>query len=71
MELLEKKIKLDKNQPKPQMGDTSINGEKLRVIATGVKIKRQPITSEYFFDLDKNYILARDNKHNYVNCKLI
>ena len=55
----------------PQAGDTRVNGEKLYVQATGVRLKRQRITGEYFLDFDKKFFVAKDGKGNFVNGKIV
>ncbi len=68
MEIIERKFEITKL---PQVGDKEINGEKLFVQATGVKFKRQRVTGEYFFDLDKKYFIAKDHKGNFINGKIV
>lgn len=68
MNIIERKFEIKKL---PQVGDKEVNGERLFVQATGVKIKRQRITGEYFFDLDKNYFIAKDTKGNFINGKIV
>lgn len=55
----------------PKVGDKQVNGEKMFVQGTGVRFKRQPVTGEYFFDLDKKYFIAKDGKGNYINGKIV
>jgi len=66
--LIERKFEIGKL---PQIGDKEINGEKLFVQATGVRFKRQPVTGEYFFDLDKKFFIAKDGKGNFINGKIV
>lgn len=68
MEVIERKFKINKL---PKVGDTNINGETLFVQATGVRFKRQPISGEYFFDLDKKFFIAKDRKGNFINGKIV
>jgi len=44
-----------------------LNNVKYRIIAIGVKLKQQPVTKEYYFDLVKDYITClrlTDKKDN-------
>ncbi len=68
MKLIERKIELDKL---PQVGDNEVNGERLYVQATGVRIRRKRISNDYYLALDKKYFIAKDVKGNYINVKIV
>lgn len=68
MEIIEKKFNTDKM---PQVGDREVGGEKATVQATGVRIRQQPITKEYYFDLHKKYFIAKDGKGNLINGRIL
>lgn len=67
-QLIERKFEINKL---PQVGDIDVNGEKLFVQATGVRIRQQRITGEYFFALDKKFFVAKDTKGNFINGKIV
>ena len=68
MIVIERKFEVDKL---PQVGYNEFNGERLFIQATGVRFKIQPITKEYFLDLDKKYFIAKDTKGNFINGKIV
>lgn len=40
----------------------NIKGKRFKVKAIGVKLKQQPVTHQYFFDLDENFITCLQYK---------
>lgn len=67
MVVINKKFAIDKM---PQLGDKEVAGEKVFVYAVGVKLKQQPVTKEYYFDLDRKYFIAKDSKGNFINGRI-
>ncbi len=67
MVVINKKFAIDKM---PQLGDKEVAGEKIFVYAVGVKLKQQPLTHEYYFDLDKKYFIAKDREGNFINGRI-
>jgi homospermidine synthase len=67
MEIIEKKFKTNEL---PVVGDKEVAGEKALVQATGVRFKQQPVTKEYYLDLDKKYFIAKDGKGSWINGKI-
>lgn len=53
------------------LGKTWFNGKCIFIQAIGVRIKKQSMTPELFYDLDKNYIIGKDGRGNLINGKII
>lgn len=54
----------------PHIKDTEINGTKLFIQAMGVKLSYSQFMDDYYFKLDKNYLVAKTTKGDWVNCKI-
>jgi len=67
MEIIEKNFNTNEL---PAVGDKKVAGEKAFVQATGVRFRQQPVTKEYYLDLDKKYFIAKDGKGNLINGKI-
>ncbi len=63
-------IKVIRNFPKVGEKITE-EGQALYVQATGVYIKRQPVTGQYYLEFKRDTFIAKNRKGEFFNCKII